>query len=64
MNSRERGVLLALLLWDAQVECVALGRYLWREGGKLHVPPWTWGAPGWVDLGPTTSLIDFSRIAK
>jgi len=28
MNIRERGVLLALLLWDAQVECVALGTCL------------------------------------
>ena len=28
MNSRERGVLLALLLWDAQVECEALATCL------------------------------------
>ncbi len=46
------------------VECVARGRYLWCPGGFLIIGPWTWDRPHWIDLGPTSSVVEFWRLGR
>lgn len=55
--AHEAGGLAGLLVESKRVE-----RYLWLHGFNLHLDRIDWADAGWVDLGPTTGLIQFGNL--